>query len=75
MADGNIVRERYRLKQHGIPVAWAEGPQASLVIMHYAMVYRQDGAVFIEHREGGRWHKWPPAPSSGRLSPHQQGMG
>lgn len=51
-------RVRFRLKQHGIPVAWAEGSSALNEIMRYAFVYRQDGPVLIEHHSKGRWRKF-----------------
>ena len=52
------MRQRFRLKQDGIPVAWAEGPQALGEICHYAMVYAQDGPVMIEHHTNGKWRKF-----------------
>jgi hypothetical protein len=54
-----MSRDRYRLKQDGIPVAWAEGPNALAEIQHYAMVYRQDAPVLIEKHRNGKWRKWP----------------
>lgn len=54
------LRERYRLKQDGIPVAWAEGPEAAGEIMHYAAVYGQDGPVLVERHMFGKWRAWPP---------------
>lgn len=51
-------RERFRLIQHGIPVAWSEGPGALQEIRHYAAVYGQDGPVAIEHHSKGRWRKF-----------------
>lgn len=52
-------RIRFRLKQDGIPVAWAEGTNALNEIQHYAAVYRRDGPVLIEHYERRKWRKWP----------------
>lgn len=52
--------DRYRLKQHGIPVAWADGPNASREIAHYAAVYSSDGSVEIEQRINGRWKRLSP---------------
>ena len=57
------MRERFRLKQHGIPVAWAEGVGALREIEHYAFVYQQDAPVLIEHYSRGKWRKWPPNPT------------
>ncbi len=54
-----MERERYRLIQGGIPVAWSEGPGAVAEIRHYAMVYGQDGPVKIERHSGGKWRVWP----------------
>jgi len=54
------ARERYRLKQGGIPVAWAEGAHAANEIAHYAAVYRQDAPVSVEKHIAGKWRPWPP---------------
>lgn len=54
------MSERYRLKQDGMPVAWAEGPGAELEILHYAAVYQQDGPAIVEKHDGRRWKAWPP---------------
>lgn len=48
-------RNRFRLKQDEIPVAWSEGPGALEEILHYAAVYSQDGPVQIEHHMSGKW--------------------
>lgn len=48
---------RYRLKQGGIPVAWADGRNASVEIAHYASIYSQDGPVQIEWRPGRKWRR------------------
>ncbi|GLT01154.1 hypothetical protein GCM10007897_25450 [Sphingobium jiangsuense] len=53
-------RLRFRLVQGGIPVAWSEGPRAYDEIMHYAVVYSQDGPVKIQAHERGKWRPWPP---------------
>lgn len=50
-----MTRQRYRLKQDGIPVAWADGPTALDEIIHYARVYGQDGPVLIEQYRSGKW--------------------
>lgn len=52
--------DRWRLKQHGIPVAWAEGQNAHREIAHYATVYSMDGPVDIEHRRNGHWRRISP---------------
>lgn len=52
-------RQRFRLKQDGVPVAWAEGPGAYGEILHYAMVYGQDAPVMIEQHRSGRWRRFP----------------
>lgn len=52
--------DRWRLKQHGVPVAWAEGLGAVNEIAHYATVYSIDGPVEIEHRANGRWRRISP---------------
>lgn len=50
------MRVRYRLKQDGIPVAWADGPSAYEEIRRYAAVYGQDGPVMIESKAPkGKW--------------------
>lgn len=50
-----MIRERYRLIQDGIPVAWADGPTALDEIIHYARVYGQDGPVFVQRHAKGKW--------------------
>lgn len=52
--------DRYRLKQDGIVVAVVEGPSQSArqEIMHYAMMYAQDGPVVIERIRNGRWERY-----------------
>lgn len=50
---------RFRLKQGGAPVAWAEGSSALQEIMHYALVYSQDAPVTVEQHVYGRWRKIP----------------
>ena len=54
------MRDRFRLKQDSIPVAWAEGPSALNEIMYYAMVYSRDGPVLIEHHRNGKWKVFKP---------------
>jgi hypothetical protein len=51
------MNERYRIKQEGQPVAWAEGVRARAQILHYAAVYAQDGPIAIERHNGKRWVK------------------
>jgi hypothetical protein len=46
------MTESYRLIQDGMPVAWTTNKQA---ILHYALVYGQDGPVEIQERVKGRW--------------------
>lgn len=47
---------RYRLKQNGLIVAFAMGNEAEREIMHYAMIYAQDGPVTVERRAAnGKW--------------------
>lgn len=61
------ARTRYRIRQGGMTVASAE---READIMHYAMVYRQDGEVTIQYYTGTHWKRWalmcqwplPPAP-------------
>ncbi len=52
----------YRLIQGGQPVAFAGGPNddARREIMHYALVYSQDGPVRIEHQHEGKWRVYDP---------------
>jgi len=50
-------RERYRLKQGGIPVAWSEGPDALRKIERYALIHSQDAPVTIERHTKGKWQK------------------
>ena len=54
MADAQ-PRIRYRLRQDGMVVAWAEGPTALDELIHYARVYGQDGPVFVEHYYRRKW--------------------
>ena len=63
MAEGRI---RYRLRQNGTVVAWADGPTAMAEIQHYALVYGQDAPVCIEHYERHKWRSLsPPVPNKG----------
>jgi len=52
------MTESYRLIQDGQPIAWAEGPKGDVEIIHYALVYAQDGPVTIERKVNGRWKLW-----------------
>lgn len=46
----------YRLKDaSGMVVASAFGKTANREIMHYAMMYRDDGPLVIERKEGRKW--------------------
>jgi hypothetical protein len=67
-------RERFRLKQGGIPVAWAEGPNALGEINRYAMVYGQDGPVQIERHTSGKWKSWAPKPANTPSGLDAEGM-
>jgi hypothetical protein len=46
------MTDSYRLIQDGMPVAWTTNKQA---ILHYALVYGQDGPVEVQERVKGRW--------------------
>ncbi|QXI63402.1 hypothetical protein CP157_01120 [Paracoccus marcusii] len=58
------VRFRIRLAGQGI-VAGTEGPNAESAIWSYAMQYRADGEVTIQHNAEGHWKRhallaqWP----------------
>lgn len=52
-------RNRFRIVQGGIPVAWTEGSRAQEEIMHYAYIYSQDSPVKIQKYEKGKWRPWP----------------
>lgn len=58
--EEGIVRERFRLRQNGMVVAWTDGPNALAEINHYALVYSQDAPVMIERHSSGKWRKWKP---------------
>lgn len=62
-------RNRFRLKQGGIPVAWTEGKTALSEISHYAMVYSQDGPVIVEYYHKGKWRRWQTDNSRGLPAP------
>lgn len=52
----------FRIRQKGMTIAQASGPNAESEIMHYAMQYRAEGELTIQaqHRSpsgGGKW-KW-----------------
>lgn len=49
-----------RIKQNGEVVVRVEGnsPETEASILHYAMQYRQDGDVTIEHNAKGYWKRW-----------------
>jgi len=63
-----MSRIRFRLRQHGMTVASADGEmaEAEAEIMHYAKQYREDGEVTIQHNAEGHWKRyallcpWPP---------------
>jgi hypothetical protein len=46
------MRGDYRLIQDAMPLAWTTNKQA---ILHYALVYGQDGPVEVQERVNGRW--------------------
>jgi hypothetical protein len=46
------MTDSYRLIQDGMPVAWTTNKPA---ILHYALVYSQDGPVEVQERVNGRW--------------------
>lgn len=48
------MRAEFRLLQDGMVVATATSPAD---IVHYALMYGQDGPVVIEARTNGRWRK------------------
>lgn len=50
-----LVRQRFRIRQDGMSVAWAEGPGALAEIQHYALVYGQDAPVQIEVYQAKKW--------------------
>lgn len=54
------ISDAFRLIQSGQVVARTEGPHAHALreIMHYANVYRQDGPLLIERRDGKRWRMY-----------------
>ena len=52
-----VEREEYRVMQDGVMVARLSGPKETALpsILHYAMMYGQDGPVRVERREGRKW--------------------
>jgi hypothetical protein len=52
-----VEREEYRIMQDGEMVAKLSGPKKTALpsILHYAMMYGQDGPVRVERREGRKW--------------------
>ncbi len=54
------MTESYRLIQGGQPVASVHGPEEDCrrEIVHYAMVYIEDGPVRIERKVGKKWEPW-----------------
>lgn len=48
----------FRLKVDGMVVAGAAGPTAEAQIMHYALVYSQDGPVTVQELSNGRWRNF-----------------
>lgn len=48
------MRAEFRLLQDGMVIATAT---SSADIMHYALMYGQDGPVVIEARTNGRWRE------------------
>lgn len=59
------MTERFRLIQDGQPVAWVEGDNAVSEVLHYAVVYGQDGPVQIQQKVNGRWKNVPPPEGDG----------
>ena len=49
---------RFRIRQDGLTVAGAEGPNAEAAILHYASQYREDGELTIQHNANGHWKRW-----------------
>jgi len=50
--------DAYRIIQDGMMVARAEGQHSLREIMHYALVYSQDGPLRIERRVNKRWRAY-----------------
>lgn len=50
--------DAYRIRQDGLVVARTEGQHSLREIMHYAVVYRQDGPLSIERRVNKRWRNY-----------------
>lgn len=50
--------EAYRLLQSGEVVARSEGEHSLREIMHYAVVYSQDGPVSIQRRVKRHWRSY-----------------
>lgn len=46
---------RFRIRQNNMTVASADSERE---IMHYAMQYRQDGEITIQHNAAGHWKRW-----------------
>jgi hypothetical protein len=49
---------RFRIRQDGVTVAAAEGPNAESMILFYADQYREDGEITIQHNAEGHWKRW-----------------
>lgn len=48
----------FRIRQDGNTVAQTHGANAEAEIMHYAMQYRQDGEITIQHNVEGHWKRF-----------------
>ena len=46
---------RFRIQQQGMTVAGADNEAA---IMHYAMMYCEDGDVTVQYHNGARWKRF-----------------
>ena len=49
---------RFRIRQGGMTVASAEGPNAEASIWQYAYQYRADGELTIQHNAEGHWKRF-----------------
>ena len=48
----------FRIRQNGITVAKASGPNAEGIIWNYAFQYREDGELTIHHNAEGHWKRF-----------------
>ena len=49
---------RFRIRQNGMTVASAEGPNAEAMIWGYAFQYRSEGGLTIQFNTDGRWKRF-----------------